>query len=140
MATSAIFTQRQPGGLRVSVIVERFARLDLFEEALPRAGYHLQSVEAGMDTACDIAAGHPDLVILEARSRSSIVRLAPLLATVRSHPRLRRVPVLLCMPRRLQPIPMAPPELATVRIMDAPIRGDTLGEVIGSLVRTGAAA
>lgn len=140
MATSAIFAQRQPEGLRVSVILERLTRLDVFERALPRAGYDLQSVEAGLDTACDIAASHPDLLIFDARSRSAIIRLAPLLAMVRSHPRLRRIPVLLCMPRRLRAVPMARPELATVRILDAPLRGETLGAAIGSLVPGGAAA
>jgi hypothetical protein len=133
MGASAVFVDRSEHGRRITAIVEELSCLELVREALLDAGFHLDSVDAGVDTIWDIAATGPDLLVITITSEAGASGLASRVAALRAHPRLEVVPVVLCAPDDLQPIAISPEERVSLGIVDATGASDQLRELAARL-------
>jgi hypothetical protein len=133
MGASAVFVDRSEHGRRITAIVEELSCLELVQGALLDAGFHLESVDAGVDTTWDIAATGPDLLVITITSEAGASGLASRVAALRAHPRLEVVPVVLCAPDDLQPIAISPEERVSLGIVDATGTSDQLRELAARL-------
>ncbi len=131
MGTSAVFVDRQLNGHRITVIVEEPAHVDALRASLRDAGFAIESIEVGLDTAWDIAATCPDLVIVHVASSAARRAARGRVNELRAHPRLRLVPVILCAPRGVRPIRIPPTERAHLEVREVPLTGTALRELAG---------
>ena len=133
MGASAIFIDQEPAGRRITVVVDEASCLELVTDTLLAAGFHLESVDHGVDTAWDVAASGPDVVILAVAKRVSATTLQERLEELREHPRLHGVPVLICSTTGLRPVQMAAARRAKIEILEPAGTPERLGAVLRGL-------
>jgi hypothetical protein len=131
MGTSAVFVGQQQNGHRITLLVEEPAQVDALRESLLDAGFAIESIEVGLDTAWDVAATCPDLVIVHVASEGAQRSARGRLHQLRAHPRLRLVPVILCTPRGVRPFRIPRTERAHLEVREEPLAGTVLRELAG---------